>query len=65
MIASSANSFATLVEAARQRGEVAFGHRLMRFSTDPTLPYGVPPNIPKTEQIHSPPQDRIILLSSR
>jgi hypothetical protein len=58
-------TFATLVEAARQRGEIAFGHRLMRFSTDPTLHYGVQLNVPKTEQTHYRPQDRIILLSNR
>jgi voltage-gated potassium channel Kch len=54
--------FATLIEAARVRGETAIGYRIQAEAQDAPS-YGVRLNPKKTEQISMAPGDRIIVLA--
>ncbi len=56
-------NFATVVEAARQRGECALGYRFGSKSKDPLAAYGVRVNVPKSEPITVAPEDRVIVLA--
>ena len=54
--------FATVIEAARLRGETAIGYRVMADAEKPPS-YGVRLNPPKTEQIAMTHADRVIVLA--
>jgi voltage-gated potassium channel Kch len=54
--------FATLIEAARQRGETAIGYRLIEDAQEAPS-YGVRLNPPKTEQYTMTRGDRVIVLA--
>ena len=54
--------FHTVVEAARERGHIAIGYRVARFSTAPPN-YGVVLNPDKTRQIEFGEGDRVIVLA--
>lgn len=56
-------SFYTVVEAARQRGEVAFGYRLHAHARNPDKAYGVAVNPNKSEPVTFSEWDRIIVLA--
>lgn len=56
-------NFATLVEAAHQRGEIAIGYRCMNLSHDANRGYGVVLNPAKSLDIDFYPDDRIIVLA--
>ena len=56
-------TFATLVAAARDRGEVAIGYRVMadQFAADKA--YGVVVNPPKSRSVVFKPEDRLVVIS--
>jgi voltage-gated potassium channel Kch len=56
-------NFYTVVEAARQRNEVAIGYRLMEFSSDVEKQYGVKVNPKKSTAVTFNQDDRIIVLA--
>jgi ion channel POLLUX/CASTOR len=56
-------NFYTLVEAARQRGEIAIGYRLMKDTKDPLQSYGVHTNPKKSELVTFAPGDKIIVVA--
>jgi voltage-gated potassium channel Kch len=56
-------SFATLVEAARRRGETAIGYRRAADSDDASRRYGVRINPPKSERIAPSERDSAIVLA--
>jgi voltage-gated potassium channel Kch len=56
-------NFYTVVEAARQRNEVAIGYRLTRHADDAAKSYGVVVNPDKSAKITFSEWDRIIVLS--
>lgn len=56
-------NFYTLVESARQRGQVAIGYRLRRLRENASKNYGVRLNPPKSELVTFEDGDRIIVLS--
>jgi voltage-gated potassium channel Kch len=58
-------SFASLVESARLRGEIAVGLRLARYATQSERSFGVVMNPPKSIQTSFDPQDRLIVLTRR
>jgi voltage-gated potassium channel Kch len=55
--------FATVIEAARRRGETAFGYRLAAQATDAARSYGVRVNPPASVAIAFALADRIIVLA--
>jgi voltage-gated potassium channel Kch len=56
-------SFYPVVAAARERGEVAIGYRLLRHANDASKSYGVVVNPPKSEQVTFAQWDRLIVLA--
>jgi voltage-gated potassium channel Kch len=56
-------NFYTVVEAARQRNEVAIGYRLLRHANDATKAYGVVVNPNKSESVTFSEWDRIVVLA--
>ncbi len=56
-------SFATVVEAARQRGEIAIGYRRQARTGSAADAYGVVLNPVKTTSITFEPNDRVIVLA--
>jgi Trk K+ transport system NAD-binding subunit len=56
-------AFATLVEAARQRGETAFGYRTAALADNAEESYGVHVNPAKSQQFDPQPADRLIVLA--
>lgn len=56
-------NFYTVVEAARRRGEVAFGYRLKAHASDASRAYGVAVNPRKSGTITFSDEDRIIVLA--
>jgi Trk K+ transport system NAD-binding subunit len=56
-------SYATVVEAARRRGECAIGYRWAAEASDPDLRFGVHINPPKSERIELAPGDRVVVLA--
>jgi hypothetical protein len=56
-------NFYTVIEAARQRGQVAIGYRLRSLGNDAARAYGVKVNPLKSEQITFALGDRIIVLA--
>jgi hypothetical protein len=57
-------NFLTIVEVARQLGEVAVGYRIGAQAKDAERSYGVVINPPKTVEITLTQQDRIIVLAN-
>ncbi|MGH3660392.1 MAG: CASTOR/POLLUX-related putative ion channel, partial [Micromonosporaceae bacterium] len=55
-------TYYTVVEAARRRGEVAFGYRLAAYGQQPPN-YGVVINPDKGQQVVLSPEDRIVVLA--
>ncbi|MFC4536739.1 CASTOR/POLLUX-related putative ion channel [Sphaerisporangium dianthi] len=62
LIPGVAANFATLVEAAKRRGETAIGYRIKRHS-DQAPSYGVVLNPPKTEHLALGADDNVIVLA--
>ena len=56
-------TFATVVEAARRRGEVAIGFRLADGAYDPARSYGVHVNPSKSTQLTAGERDRVVVLA--
>jgi hypothetical protein len=56
-------NFYTVVEAARQKGEVALGYRLKANATDAARAYGVVVNPPKSALVTFAEWDRVIVLA--
>jgi len=56
-------NFYTIVEAARQRSEVAIGYRQAAFSNDSSKQYGVKVNPKKSEKLAFTGQDCIIVIA--
>ena len=56
-------NFYTVVEAARLRGEVAFGYRLAEFANNPEQNYGVVTNPDKSNEVQFSEKDRLIVLA--
>jgi hypothetical protein len=56
-------NFHTVVEAARRRGETAFGYRLMHESHDAGKAYGVHTNPKKSEKVNFAPEDKVIVIA--
>ncbi|HLE27077.1 MAG TPA: hypothetical protein VI793_03095, partial [Anaerolineales bacterium] len=56
-------NFYTLVEAARRKGEVAFGYKLRAYANDLEKAYGVVVNPDKSQEIAFSEWDRIIVLA--
>lgn len=56
-------NFYTVIEAARRRGEVAFGYRLGAFSRDPQSSFGVVINPRKDSPVAFSERDRMIVLA--
>jgi voltage-gated potassium channel Kch len=56
-------TFATVVEAARRRGEVAIGYRHAATATNPTAAYGVVINPAKAATATFAPADRVVVLA--
>jgi voltage-gated potassium channel Kch len=56
-------SYWHVVDAARQRGEVAIGYRLAARSSDVTQGYGVSVNPPKGTSVSFAPDDRVIVIA--
>lgn len=56
-------TFSTVVEAARQRGEVAIGYRLRALASDASQAYGVRVNPNKSNPITFAAEDRLIVLA--
>jgi len=59
----TALTFYTVVEAARQRGEVAIGYRLARHGDDKRRNYGVRVNPNKAEAVTFAADDKIIVIA--
>lgn len=57
-------NFYTLVEAARQRGEVAIGYRLLRHAQSPDQMYGVCLNPLKSTQVTYHQEDQLVVLAN-
>ena len=55
--------FATVVESARRRGEIAIGYRLRKDARDASRAWGVRINPPKSEQITLGPDDKVIVVA--
>lgn len=56
-------NFYTVLEAARRRGEVAIGYRVVSEMRDPEKAYGVRTNPKKSQEITFTPEDKIIVLA--
>lgn len=56
-------SFYTVVESARQRGEVAIGYRLRARATDASQAYGVVVNPKKSARVMFSAADRVIVIA--
>jgi ion channel POLLUX/CASTOR len=56
-------NFYTVVEAARQRGEIAIGYRRLAEAANVTKHYGIHLNPVKAEGITFADGDRVIVLS--
>ena len=56
-------SFATVIESARQRGEVALGYRVAEKASNAFASYGVQLNPVKSKMIKFEPDDKVIVLA--
>ncbi len=55
--------FAAVIEAARRRGEIAFGYRIAALDDDAASAYGVSVNPAKTAEVAFAVADRIVVLA--
>jgi hypothetical protein len=55
--------FYTVVEAARRRGEVAIGYRLVSQATDASKSYGIHTNPKKSQKVTFAPEDKMIVIA--
>jgi ion channel POLLUX/CASTOR len=55
--------FYTVVEAARRRGEVAFGYRLLSRADDPSAGYGLVLNPDKAQPVPFAADDLVVVLA--
>jgi voltage-gated potassium channel Kch len=62
-VAGGEVNFATLVEAARRRGETAIGYRVAAQSRDTEAAHGIRVNPPKSERFTVADGDRLIVLA--
>lgn len=58
-------TFYTIVEAARQRGEIAIGYRLLADIHNPARAYGVKVNPKKSDRVTFAAGDQVIVLSEQ
>lgn len=58
-------NFATLVAAARERGETAFGYRAAELANTADASFGVALNVAKSELLDVGPGDKLIVLAER
>jgi hypothetical protein len=56
-------SYATVVEAARRRGETAIGYRDASEVRNADAAYGVRVNPPKSARLHPDARDRVVVLA--
>lgn len=56
-------NFYTVIEAARRRGEVAIGYRIVSQLHDPAKAYGVRTNPKKSEEVIFAAEDKVIVLA--
>jgi len=56
-------NFYTVIEAARRRGEVAIGYRIISQLRDPAKAYGVRTNPKKSEEVVFASEDKVIVLA--
>jgi len=56
-------NFYTLVEAARRKGEVAIGYRIIEHANDPAMSYGIVLNPDKSQAVIYKEHDRMIVLA--
>ena len=56
-------TFATIVESARRRGEIAIGYRKAELARDSSAAYGVRTNPPKSERATFGPEDKVIVVA--
>jgi hypothetical protein len=56
-------NFYTVVEAARRRGEIAIGYRLVSESKDAGKSYGVHTNPRKSKEVSFAPEDKVIVIA--
>jgi voltage-gated potassium channel Kch len=56
-------NFATIVESARRRGEIAIGFRKADLARDSEAAYGVRTNPPKSERVTFGPEDKVIVVA--
>jgi len=56
-------SFATVVEAARRRGEIAIGYRKASLARDASASYGVRTNPPKAERVSFDLDDKVVVVA--
>lgn len=56
-------NFYTLLEAARRRGEIAIGYRLVQHANDAAHSYGVAVNPKKSEAVTFNAEDKVIVLA--
>lgn len=56
-------NFATVVESARRRGEIAIGYRKASLGRDSSAAYGVRTNPPKSERATFGPDDKVIVVA--
>jgi voltage-gated potassium channel Kch len=56
-------TFYTVLEAARRRGEVAIGYRVVAQADDPSKAYGVVVNPDKGDRLTLSPADKVIVLA--
>ena len=56
-------TFATVVEAARRRDEIAFGYRIVSHRIHTTLEHGIVLNPPKSQTVTFGEHDRVIVLA--
>jgi ion channel POLLUX/CASTOR len=63
VLAGSETAYATVVEAARRRGECAIGYRLAAAADDPSQGFGIRINPAKSERLELGGGDRVVVLA--
>jgi hypothetical protein len=63
IVAGQPVNFYTVTEAARRRGEIALGYRVMSESRNAEKSYGVRTNPKKSEKVIFAPDDKVIVIA--
>lgn len=63
VVPGQAVKYATVVEAARRRGEIAIGFRLAATERDASASYGVRVNPPKSMDVTLGPKDKVVVVA--